>query len=45
MAALIGADMAKIRPVLEEISHGDYVVVPANLNFRSRWYSPVTWMH
>jgi [acyl-carrier-protein] S-malonyltransferase len=32
MAALIGADMAKIEPVLKEISHGDYVAVAANLN-------------
>ncbi len=32
MAALIGADMAKVDPILKEISHDDYVVVPANLN-------------
>ena len=32
MVALIGADMAKIGPVLAEISHDDYVAVPANLN-------------
>ncbi len=32
MVALIGADMTKIGPTLEEISHDDYVVVPANLN-------------
>ena len=32
MAALIGADMTKVVPVLKEISHDDYVVVPANLN-------------
>jgi [acyl-carrier-protein] S-malonyltransferase len=32
MAALIGADMEKVEPVLREISHDDYVVVPANLN-------------
>lgn len=32
MVALIGADMAKIAPVLAEISRGDYVAVPANLN-------------
>jgi [acyl-carrier-protein] S-malonyltransferase len=32
MVALIGADMAKVEPVLEEISHDDYVAVPANLN-------------
>jgi [acyl-carrier-protein] S-malonyltransferase len=32
MAALIGADMGKIEPVLSEVSHDDYVAVPANLN-------------
>jgi [acyl-carrier-protein] S-malonyltransferase len=32
MVALIGADMMKIEPVLQEISHDDYVAVPANLN-------------
>jgi [acyl-carrier-protein] S-malonyltransferase len=32
MVALIGADMEKIGPVLSEISHDDYVAVPANLN-------------
>lgn len=32
MAALIGPDMTKVVPLLKEISHGDYVVVPANLN-------------
>ncbi len=32
MVALIGADMAKIEPILKEISHDDYVAVPANLN-------------
>jgi [acyl-carrier-protein] S-malonyltransferase len=32
MAALIGADMTKVVPLLKEISHDDYVVVPANLN-------------
>ncbi len=32
MVALLGADMAKIEPVLREISHDDYVAVPANLN-------------
>jgi [acyl-carrier-protein] S-malonyltransferase len=32
MVALIGADMGKIEPVLKEISHDDYVAVPANLN-------------
>lgn len=32
MVALIGAVMEKVEPVLKEISHGDYVAVPANLN-------------
>ena len=32
MVDLIGADMDKIAPVLAEISHDDYVAVPANLN-------------
>jgi [acyl-carrier-protein] S-malonyltransferase len=32
MVALIGANMEKVTPVLKEISHGDYVAVPANLN-------------
>jgi [acyl-carrier-protein] S-malonyltransferase len=32
MVALIGADMKKVMPVLTEISHDDYVAVPANLN-------------
>lgn len=32
MVALIGAAMDKIEPVLKEVSHGDYVAVPANLN-------------
>jgi [acyl-carrier-protein] S-malonyltransferase len=32
MVALLGADMGKVEPVLQEISHGDYVAVPANLN-------------
>ncbi|MDR2017713.1 MAG: ACP S-malonyltransferase [Syntrophobacterales bacterium] len=32
MVALIGADMGKVEPALQEISHGDYVAVPANLN-------------
>jgi [acyl-carrier-protein] S-malonyltransferase len=32
MVALIGADMTKIGPILREISHDDYVAVPANLN-------------
>ena len=32
MVALIGANMEKVEPVLRDISHGDYVAVPANLN-------------
>jgi [acyl-carrier-protein] S-malonyltransferase len=32
MVALIGANMDKVVPVLDEISHDDYVAVPANLN-------------
>jgi [acyl-carrier-protein] S-malonyltransferase len=32
MVALIGADMTKIEPILKEVSHDDYVAVPANLN-------------
>jgi len=32
MVALIGADMTKIGSILKEISHDDYVAVPANLN-------------
>ncbi|HBL23422.1 MAG TPA: [acyl-carrier-protein] S-malonyltransferase [Deltaproteobacteria bacterium] len=32
MVALIGANMDKIAPILAEISHDDYVAVPANLN-------------
>ncbi|MCX5802478.1 MAG: ACP S-malonyltransferase [Proteobacteria bacterium] len=32
MVALIGADMKKVEPVLKEVSHNDYVAVPANLN-------------
>ena len=32
MVALIGANMDKIQPVLHEISHDDYVAVPANMN-------------
>lgn len=32
MVALIGANMEKVEPVLKEISHDDYVAVPANLN-------------
>ncbi len=36
MVALIGADMDKVGAVLKEISHGDYVAVPANLNSREQ---------
>lgn len=32
MVALIGASMEKIEPVLKDLSHDDYVAVPANLN-------------
>ncbi len=32
MVALVGADMTKVEPVLQQISHDDYVAVPANLN-------------
>jgi [acyl-carrier-protein] S-malonyltransferase len=32
MAALIGANIEKVEAVLKEISHDDYVAVPANLN-------------
>jgi len=32
MVALIGANMEKIQPVLNEISHDEYVTVPANMN-------------
>ncbi|HQG26268.1 MAG TPA: ACP S-malonyltransferase [Syntrophorhabdus sp.] len=32
MVALIGANMEKIEPVLNEISHDEYVAVPANMN-------------
>lgn len=32
MVALIGANMGKVQPVLNEISHDEYVVVPANMN-------------
>ncbi len=32
MVALIGAKMDIVKPVLEEISHDEYVAVPANLN-------------
>lgn len=32
MVALIGANMEKVEPVLNEISHDEYVAVPANLN-------------
>ena len=36
MVALIGADMGKIEPVLQAISHDDYVAVPANLNSKEQ---------
>jgi [acyl-carrier-protein] S-malonyltransferase len=36
MVALIGADIGKIEPVLQEISHDDYVAVPANLNSKEQ---------
>ena len=32
MVALIGANMEKIQPVLDELSHDEYVAVPANMN-------------
>lgn len=32
MVALIGANMEKVQPVLNDISHDEYVVVPANMN-------------
>jgi [acyl-carrier-protein] S-malonyltransferase len=32
MVALLGPDMEVVRPLLREISHGEYVAVPANLN-------------
>jgi len=32
MVALIGANMEKIQPVLNDISHDEYVAVPANMN-------------
>jgi len=32
MGALIGANMEKIQPVLNEICHDEYVAVPANMN-------------
>ena len=32
MVALIGANMEKIQPVLNEICHDEYVAVPANMN-------------
>jgi [acyl-carrier-protein] S-malonyltransferase len=32
MVALIGASMDRVGPLLKEISHDDYVAVPANLN-------------
>lgn len=32
MVALIGANMEKVQPVLDELSHDEYVAVPANMN-------------
>jgi [acyl-carrier-protein] S-malonyltransferase len=32
MVALIGANMEKVQPVLSDISHDEYVAVPANMN-------------
>jgi [acyl-carrier-protein] S-malonyltransferase len=32
MVALIGANMEKVQPILNEISHDEYVAVPANMN-------------
>jgi [acyl-carrier-protein] S-malonyltransferase len=32
MVALIGANMGKVQPVLNDISHDEYVAVPANMN-------------
>jgi len=32
MVALLGANMEKVEPVLKEISHDEYVAVPANMN-------------
>ena len=32
MVALIGANMEKVQPVLDQISHDEYVAVPANMN-------------
>lgn len=32
MVALIGANMEKVQPVLDDISHDEYVAVPANMN-------------
>lgn len=32
MVALIGANMEKVEPLLNEISHDEYVAVPANMN-------------
>jgi [acyl-carrier-protein] S-malonyltransferase len=32
MVALIGANMEKVQPVLNDISHNEYVAVPANMN-------------
>jgi len=36
MVALIGADMDKVNHVLSDISHDDYVAVPANLNSKEQ---------
>lgn len=36
MVALMGADMDVVRPMIEEISHDEYVAVPANLNSKDQ---------
>ena len=36
MVALIGPDMDKVESILKEISHDDYVAVPANLNSKEQ---------
>ena len=36
MVALIGPVMERITPILKEVSHGDYVAVPANFNSREQ---------
>ncbi|MBA4418391.1 MAG: [acyl-carrier-protein] S-malonyltransferase [Syntrophus sp. (in: bacteria)] len=36
MVALIGPDMDKVESILREISHDDYVAVPANLNSKEQ---------